>query len=679
MFISDNYNFVFFEVPRTGSNSITQALIQLDPCSPTAVKRSETKSLANYHVFDIPDTLDNKQYKVIAAHRNPYERLWSHWKFRNRAGNPQIFKSISWETYVKWVCDPRSVPEIQGAILDVPITEMFDCDRVDFWIQFESLATHWSDLSGFLEVDLPALQHKQKSSDMGSFKHAYNKELAKVVADRFSSDFERFGYSKQSWKPTAASSVNSKHKTNHKPQPKQLKRIAILTQFANSFAAFSLSRVVEDQIVMLLKHGYLPMVLVSESENWSSPGGSYALEGVELVQLPNLTDEFDENDPKITESEISQLSDALVSALADIDVVFTHDLIYMEWLKKPMMAAWRAAEQLPNVNWLHWIHSSANPEILNSGLAKDIHREFLEKGWPRSNPVFFNHALVPRLASSFGYTEEEVKIVPHPIDVCNFLGVSPLVTRIYEELKLYNADFISVSPTRLSPTKQIDWVIKIMARLKANGASVRILVLDFHAIKEENIKYRKELKEIAKNWGLDQEDLTFLSEFDETIKFEAPHSMVRELFSLSNIYIQPSVSESYSLAAQEAAVLGNLLVLNADFPPMKEIYGDHALYFHFSAYIDRDTLGYGQTLSRFQDVEFDISPPNVPPALVEEKDGKWIVKGEVAYADLAAREIRHEVENNLILSQRLLRMRDRNLFSVFTRFVEPLVYADHAK
>jgi hypothetical protein len=203
MFISNNFKLIFFEVPRTSSNSITQALTALDPTSPTVIRRAETKSLVDYHLFHIPDS-KSESYNLIAAHRNPYERLWSHWKFRNQYGNPTIFKSISWETYVKWACDPKLVPEIQGAMFDIPITEMFDCDRVNFWINFESLNESWSDLSEFLQVDLPPLQHKQRSLNLGGFRDAYDESLAQLVAERFTADFERFGYSKQSWKQTLA-------------------------------------------------------------------------------------------------------------------------------------------------------------------------------------------------------------------------------------------------------------------------------------------------------------------------------------------------------------------------------------------------------------------------------------------------------------------------------------------
>jgi len=64
----------------------------------------------------------------------------------------------------------------------------------------------------------------------------------------------------------------------------------------------------------------------------------------------------------------------------------------------------------------------------------------------------------------------------------------------------------------------------------------------------------------------------------------------------------------------------------------------------------------------------------VPDALISERDGGWVVSGEVAYADLIAREIQQEFSENKILAQRQQRLRDRNVFSVFRDYLEPLLY-----
>ena len=103
-----------------------------------------------------------------------------------------MFRTTSWERYVQWACDPSSAKEIRGAMLDVPICEMFDCDRVDNWLQFEDLEQSWLKLSKDMGIALPPLPLKHSSPIKGDFRDAYNHELASLVFTRFAADFERF-------------------------------------------------------------------------------------------------------------------------------------------------------------------------------------------------------------------------------------------------------------------------------------------------------------------------------------------------------------------------------------------------------------------------------------------------------------------------------------------------------
>jgi hypothetical protein len=99
------------------------------------------------------------------------------------------------------------------------------------------------------------------------------------------------------------------------------------------------------------------------------------------------------------------------------------------------------------------------------------------------------------------------------------------------------------------------------------------------------------------------------------------------------------------------------------------------MYFHFSSYMNRDTLKDGQTITRFQEVEFGFEPPNVPSSLVTQKGESWFVGGDVAYADQIARKIIEEFASNMVLAQRQMRLRDRNLYSIFRNHLEPLLTA----
>ena len=199
MFISSRHKLVFLEVPRTASRSVTNALTEFDPYAPSALARRSWGTSFAYHNFRVRSELVD-DYLVVAAHRNPYCRLWSYWKHRRSSGNPKIFKTTSWERYVDWVCDPASVPEIKGAMLDLPISEMFDCKMVDFWLRFETLDRSWTELQERFNLDFPPLRHNNASQPIEIFREAFDAVLAEKVACRFSADFDRFGYARDSWK-----------------------------------------------------------------------------------------------------------------------------------------------------------------------------------------------------------------------------------------------------------------------------------------------------------------------------------------------------------------------------------------------------------------------------------------------------------------------------------------------
>ncbi|MGB3973617.1 MAG: glycosyltransferase, partial [Peptococcia bacterium] len=58
-----------------------------------------------------------------------------------------------------------------------------------------------------------------------------------------------------------------------------------------------------------------------------------------------------------------------------------------------------------------------------------------------------------------------------------------------------------------------------------------------------------------------------------------PHPAVMELFTLSNLFICPSYSESFGLTVLEAASRGNFLVLNQAVPALDELGRNLKAYF----------------------------------------------------------------------------------------------------
>lgn len=692
MFVSHKFGFVFFEVPRTGSNSISQVLMEIDPQSPTAIKRTGEQAVLDYHAFRIPD--DAKEYHIVAAHRNPYERLWSHWKHRRKHGNPSVFKDVSWAEYVDWVCKPDTASRIKGAILDRPICEMPNIDRVTHWLRFSHLNDDWVALCRELDIPVRELNQLNSSAKFVQGGSGYSEIIADRVYQHFQCDFERFDYARDSWQKNSII-TNKDPIESHKPTTPQSKRqpnakavessqtasttaitglpkVAILTNFQKSDPAYSLNRVVQNQISMLLAHGYTVRALVVASASWETPQDNFSLPGVELVQLPyfspKLRKQLDESDI------VEQLSAAIHSALQGIDVVIAHDLIYQPGLSATCDAALSVAQSTPTTKWLHWIHSATSLVELFEANDKTPGAGQRIASWPNAYPICFNHLSKIRIADNFQCSESQVKVVPHPIDIVKFLALSEFTAELYNAAQLHQADFITTLPVRLDRGKQVEWAVKIMAQLKLGGDSVRLIVMDFHSQDQEKSAYREEIKMIAQDWGLDKTDFIFLSEYDEKSKRTSPHSIVSELLRLSNLFILASRSESYSLSAQEAAIAGNLLVLNDDFTPMREIYGENALYFKFSSNMDRTSHRDGVTISEYQDIVCETPPSGFHANQVLEENGQWLINGEAILANHIASAIRNEFAQSKVLAQAQFRKKQRNIYAVFKQYLEPLFY-----
>ena len=85
MYVSHRYKLFFVEVPRTASRSISEALLHLDPLSPTMLNRMMKGESADYHKYDRTLVTTHPDYSLVAVHRNPYERILSHFKLRKKS------------------------------------------------------------------------------------------------------------------------------------------------------------------------------------------------------------------------------------------------------------------------------------------------------------------------------------------------------------------------------------------------------------------------------------------------------------------------------------------------------------------------------------------------------------------------------------------------------------------
>lgn len=431
-----------------------------------------------------------------------------------------------------------------------------------------------------------------------------------------------------------------------------MKRVAIFTQFSSYSEAYSLNRVVMNQIRMLVDNGYKPVVIVGQ---YFEPVLDYADPNVEIKRIPDVP-VFNEvtQDPTF-ETDVLAIEKALALALEDVDVVLTHDIIYQPACVKHLVAAKQIAKKRPDLRWLHWIHSATSPYTLSNlkPVFADKYADIIQEKFPNSFYVFFNAYSIPRIAQNFQIGDEDVKVVHHPTDIKRFFKIEDSSWELIQKKNILGSDVVCTYPIRLDRGKQVEKVIKTIASFKKLDKSVTLIIGDFHSTGGDKVDYRNECKKIAKDWKMTDDELIWLSEQKSDWNTEVPYAVISDFFHLSNVFVGASVSESYSLITQEAGLSGVGMILNRDFPPSRDIFGWGPHYIPFSSNINALTGLDGDTQTRIENEE-------------------------QIYLD-AARVLNYELEHNRVLAMKTALRKYRNLQYIFKHELEPLLYFEDAK
>jgi glycosyltransferase involved in cell wall biosynthesis len=428
-----------------------------------------------------------------------------------------------------------------------------------------------------------------------------------------------------------------------------LKRVAVITTFVDLLEAFSLCGVVESQLKALLAAGYYTTFVACDG---CRPRDVFANPLLRQWRLPHYHVDHEAavvEQPHAFREGVEAIKARLHPLLGTIDVAITHDIIYLPHHLAFNVACRELAPEFPHLRWLHWIHSA--PEQPRCFPDTDP-RCARFTPFPQSLLVYPNAYDVPRVAKQFSVAEKDVAVVPHALDYDKAFEFHPLTKALIHRFRLYDPGVFAIYPIRMDRGKQPEKLVRLFAEIKRLDQSIRLLIINFHSTGQHFLDYRDSIVQEARTLGLTDEEVVFTNQLtdlpdipDEDMqryRVEFPHKVILDLFHLTNVYVHPSGSETYSLVCQEAAACGNLLVLNDDFPPMREVYGPAALYVKFSSNLFTTTHR----------------------------------PSEQAYYAEIARKIRYLLDSEKTIQHKTRLRLTRNLGTVFHSYVEPLLYVD---
>lgn len=352
-------------------------------------------------------------------------------------------------------------------------------------------------------------------------------------------------------------------------------RLALLTMFNGLDSTYSLVNVVAEQLSMMLADNVQPIMLVSQSCPLKTRHGVFKDERIEWRKVANQVDGnlihwYDYSQPKgnvhsTFEKEVDVIAADLVKKLKDVDVCIMHDIHYQGWHLHHNVAIRRAQEKLPNLKFIAFTHSAP----VNRPLETEWPFSARFTPMPNTTYVYPTQSGIPALSKQYNVPEGNCRAVNNSLDLLGF--TSDAVKTLAREVDLFSPDILVVYPGRLTQGKKFEKVAALCGSIKKNcEKTIKVIFCDFPSADIGVEQYKSLIRADGVKFGLDTEDLFFTSDIEE-YKHGFPRKSVLELFSLSNLFICPSFSESFGLTVLEAASRGNFIVLNERVPALEEI------------------------------------------------------------------------------------------------------------
>jgi glycosyltransferase involved in cell wall biosynthesis len=365
----------------------------------------------------------------------------------------------------------------------------------------------------------------------------------------------------------------------------EIVKIAILTNLAEFNPAYSLCSIVESQARMLARYGHDVTIFVSESCNLLT--WPVFIDGRITVEtrIPDISERF----PYLRLADLTEqhnlfsaiLGERLRELLLPFGAIFTHDWILTGWHLPYAEALAMCAGILPRTRFFHWIHSIPNTHC-------DWWRLY-RYGTKNHKIVYPNQTDRAHVALQFNCLISDVVVVPHIVDPRIFLEFNRLTNEFIDDYpSMLQAEIVQVYPASSDRLrgKGVDRLINIFAELKRRGKSVCLVIANQWAnklLKKEDLDW---YRNIAERNGLDEGDFVFTGDWrDGEFESGIPRRMLRELMSLSNLFVAPTMSESFFLALPEASLAGCVLpIQNASLYNQREVGGNCGVYREFGSW-----------------------------------------------------------------------------------------------
>jgi len=174
-----------------------------------------------------------------------------------------------------------------------------------------------------------------------------------------------------------------------------------------------------------------------------------------------------------------------------------------------------------------------------------------------------------------GLEPASIHVIPNGVDTSLFYKLESQTQVFLEEMKLLDAAPILLLPVRVTPRKNIELALHVLAKLKDQFPQAALVVtgpLGPH--NGNNAKYFEMLTNLRKQLNLEA-SAHFLAGLSEAF---LPDAVIADFYRIADAIFFPSREEGFGIPLIEAA-FSHLPAFCADIPPLRELGLTDATFF----------------------------------------------------------------------------------------------------
>jgi glycosyltransferase involved in cell wall biosynthesis len=266
----------------------------------------------------------------------------------------------------------------------------------------------------------------------------------------------------------------------------------------------------------------------------------------------------------------------LLDELKDCDVLIAHNVAS---LHKNLALTAVLHEEYGQPDFPHlvlWHHDLAwtTPRYraeLHDGAPWDL----LRTNWEGVTQVAVSELRRRELAELLGIPGDSIRVVPNGVDINAFFKFEPKTVELIERLNLLNADPLFLLPVRLTPRKNIELALRVMAELRREYPQAMLLVTGPEGPHNPNNKaYKRKLLSLRDELNL-QGAVHFLAEMTDEFM---PDEVIADFYRIADALLFPSREEGFGIPIIEAA-FSRMPVFCTDIAVLRELGGKDVTYF----------------------------------------------------------------------------------------------------